>query len=69
MRELAFRHRRFGYRRLCVLLRREVVVNHKRVYRLYREEGLNISTKRRKKSLTASYASGNASHCKPALVC
>ena len=49
MRELAFRHRRFGYRRLCVLLRREFVVNHKRVYRLYREEGLKIRTKRRKK--------------------
>ena len=49
MRELAFRHRRFGYRRLCVLLRREFVVNHKRVYRLYREEGLKIRMKRRKK--------------------
>ena len=43
LRELADRRKRFGYRRLGVLLRREgVVVNHKRVYRLYREEGLGL---------------------------
>ena len=41
LRELAGQRRRFGYRRLHVMLRREgEVVNHKRVYRLYREEGL-----------------------------
>jgi putative transposase len=35
--------RRFGYRRLHVLLRREGhVVNRKRVYRLYREERLMV---------------------------
>src|SRR5882762_8149433 len=38
MRELAEMRRRFGYRRLQVLLRR---VNHKRVYRLYVEEKLD----------------------------
>lgn len=39
--ELAHERRRFGYRRLHVLLRRDGVrVNHKRVYRLYREAGL-----------------------------
>jgi putative transposase len=39
LRQLAAARRRFGYRRLHVLLRREgEVVNHKRVYRLYREE-------------------------------
>jgi putative transposase len=37
LRELAVARRRFGYRRLHALLRREGFrVNHKRVYRLYR---------------------------------
>jgi putative transposase len=39
---LARERRRFGYRRLHVLLRREgFVVNHKRLFRIYREERLN----------------------------
>jgi putative transposase len=39
--ELAAERPRFGYRRLHRMLRREKwIVNHKRVYRLYREEGL-----------------------------
>jgi putative transposase len=43
LRELAAQRPRFGYRRLHVLLRREgIVVNHKRVERLYREEGLAV---------------------------
>lgn len=43
LRTLAHERRRFGYRRLHVLLRREgYVVNHKRVYRLYREERLLV---------------------------
>jgi putative transposase len=43
MRALAHERRRFGYRRLHVLLRREGhVVNHKRVFRLYREEKLAV---------------------------
>jgi putative transposase len=38
LRELAGERPRFGYRRLHQMLRREKwVVNHKRVYRLYRE--------------------------------
>lgn len=49
LRELAEERRRFGYRRLHVLLRREGwVVNHKRVYRLYREEGLAVRRRKRK---------------------
>lgn len=41
---------RFGYRRLYVLLRRErFVVNHKRVYRLYRLEELSLRRKSRKR--------------------
>ena len=50
LRELAAERRRFGYRRLHVLLRREGhVVNHKRVYRLYREEGLSVRRRCRKR--------------------
>jgi putative transposase len=40
---LAHERRRFGYRRLHVLLRREgFKVNHKRLFRLYREERLMV---------------------------
>jgi putative transposase len=43
LRELAAIRRRFGYRRLHVLLRREgVVMNHKKLRRLYREERLQV---------------------------
>jgi len=50
LRELAGERRRFGYRRLHVLLRREGhEVNHKRVYRLYREEGLTVRKRRCKR--------------------
>jgi putative transposase len=42
-------HVRYGYRRLTVLLRREGwCVNAKRIYRLYRDEGLMVRTKQRK---------------------
>lgn len=41
--ELAGERRRFGYRRLHVLLRREgLVVDHKKLFRLYREERLGV---------------------------
>ena len=43
MRELANERRRFGYRRLFVLLRREGEPSGiNRIYRLYREEGLSV---------------------------
>ena len=43
LKALAAEQRRFGYRRLHVLLRREgPVVNRKRVQRLYREEKLTV---------------------------
>ncbi|UUP17043.1 hypothetical protein NTH_04172 (plasmid) [Nitratireductor thuwali] len=41
--ELAAQRRRFGYRRLHLLLRREgVTVNWKKLYRLYKEERLTV---------------------------
>ena len=50
LRELAGSRVRYGYRRLTVLLRREGrEVNAKRIYRLYREEGLQVRTARRTK--------------------
>ena len=43
LREMANARRRFGYRRLHLLLRREgVAVNHKKLFRLYREERLTV---------------------------
>jgi putative transposase len=50
LKDLAREKRRYGCRRLHVLLRKEgLVVNHKRTERLYRLEGLSIRTKKRKK--------------------
>lgn len=43
LKELAGERRRFGYRRLLLLLEREgVAVNHKKLYRIYREERLVV---------------------------
>jgi putative transposase len=43
LRTLASERRRFGYRRLHILLRREgVALNHKKLRRLYREERLQV---------------------------
>ncbi|CAM2159002.1 transposase (plasmid) [Pararobbsia alpina] len=47
--ELAHERRRFGYRRLHALVEREGThVNHKRIYRLYREAGLAVRRRRRR---------------------
>ena len=54
LRELAVERVRWGYRRLHVVLKREgVQVNHKRVYRLYREEGLAVRRRKRKRVAVA----------------
>jgi putative transposase len=43
MRAIAQERRRFGYRRLHVLLRREgYLINHKKLFRLYRGEKLAV---------------------------
>lgn len=50
LKELAAENKRYGYKRLHVLLKREeLVINHKRTYRLYREENLQVRTKKRRK--------------------
>lgn len=47
--ELAHERRRFGYRRLHALVKREGIhANHKRVHRLYREAGLAVRRRRRR---------------------
>jgi len=54
LRDLAAARVRYGYRRLHVLLRREGwKVNHKRIWRLYKEEGLEVRTKKRRKRASA----------------
>ena len=54
LRELAIERVRWGYRRLHILLKREgVKANHKRVYRLYREEGLAVRRRKRKRVAVA----------------
>lgn len=53
IRELAASRVRYGYLRLHLLLRREGWhVNHKRVYRLYKLEGLELRLKSRKKRVS-----------------
>jgi putative transposase len=50
LRELAGQRKRFGSPRLHIMLKREkLVVNHKRTERIYREEGLALRRKKRRK--------------------
>ena len=45
--KLAIRHKRYGYRRITVLLKREgFKVNKKRVYRIWKSEGLSLPQRR-----------------------
>jgi putative transposase len=48
--ELASEYGRYGYRRITALVNREGYhVNHKRVYRIWREEGLKVPQKQPKR--------------------
>ncbi len=54
IRDIAQTRMRYGYFRIYILLRREGwVVNHKRVYRLYREDGLSLRLKRPRRHISA----------------
>jgi hypothetical protein len=47
MKEVAGKRRRFGYRRIGIMLERQgMTMNHKKLYRLYREEGLSVRRRR-----------------------
>ena len=55
LRELAGERRRFGYRRLGILLDREGLgANHKKIYRIHSEEGLAVKRRRGRKRATGS---------------
>ena len=57
LRELAQQRRRFGYRRLHILLRRDgIVINRKKTQRLYREEGLTVRRRKGRKRAVGSRA-------------
>ena len=58
LKALAAQRRRFGYRRLWVLLRREGhAVNKKRIYRLYRQERLMVRRRGGRKRALGTRAS------------
>jgi putative transposase len=58
IKEIAETRVRYGYRRIHVLLRREGwMVNHKRVRRLYREQGLQLRNKTPKRRVKAKLRS------------
>ena len=57
LRRLAAERRRFGYRRIGVLLEREGVrMNKKKLFRLYQEEGLAVRRRRGRKRATGTRA-------------
>ena len=57
LRSLAAERRRFGYRRLGILLQREgIPMNRKKLYRLYSEEGLAVRRRRGRKRATGTRA-------------
>lgn len=55
MRAIASERRRFGYRRIGVMLEREgFTMNHKKLRRIYREEGLSVRRRRGRKRATGT---------------
>lgn len=55
IKEIALSRVRYGHKRICTLLRREGWKdNHKRVYSVYKEEGLNLRSKRPRRSRAAA---------------
>ena len=56
MKEIAAVRVRYGFERILIMLRREGFKdNHKRVYRVYREEGLNLRSKRPRRSRSGAH--------------
>ncbi len=57
LRELSFERKRFGYRRLHILLSREgVEVNHKKLWRIYKEMGLSVKKRNGRKRAVGTRA-------------
>ena len=58
MNKMAEKRRRFGYRRIGVMLQRVgMVMNEKKLYRIYREEGLSVRRRRGRKRARGSRTS------------
>ena len=56
IRDIALSRVRYGFWRIFVLLRREGFTdNHKRVYRIYKDEGLNLRSKRPRRIRSAAH--------------
>jgi len=57
MLKLSLKHPRYGYRRITILLREDSwLVNFKRVYRLWCQEGLKVPKKQHKRLYTGTTA-------------
>ncbi len=55
LRALARQHHRYGYRRLHILLRRDgETAGRNRIYRLYREEGLSVRVRKRRRKASGT---------------
>lgn len=55
MHKIAEKRRRFGYRRVGIMLERKgMFTNEKKLYRIYREEGLSVRRRRGRKRARAS---------------
>ena len=55
MHEIAAKRRRFGYRRIGILLERDgYKMNHKKLFRLYQEEGLAVKRRKGRKRASGS---------------
>ncbi len=56
MKEIALSRVRYGFWRIYILMRREAYSdNHKRLYRIYKEEGLNLRSKRPRRSRSGAH--------------
>ncbi len=63
IREIAATRVRYGYKRIHVVLRREGWrINHKRVYRLYKQDGLSLFERRPRRHRSASHRSPPPAH-------
>lgn len=63
IREIASTRIRYGFKRIFTLLRREGFTdNHKRVYRIYRSEGLNLRSKRPRRNRSANHRLERLNH-------
>ncbi len=57
MNKIAEKRRRFGYRRIGIMLKRKgMVMNEKKLYRIYREEGLTVRKRKARRKAVGTRA-------------